>query len=113
MVNSSGSFRRVFFTRPVSTPRSKRGAGFARKRAYGTRAPALARTQSKANASRAASFPKNAISPAAILGNFRGDDPPVELIVALGVSYSGTPREVKMQPSNRHFPLIAVAETFQ
>jgi hypothetical protein len=97
MVNSSGSFRRAFFTRPVSTPRSKRGVGFVRKRAYGTRAPALARTQSKANASRAASFPKNAISPMAILGNFRGRYPPMELIAAAGVSYSGTGRDVKMQ----------------
>jgi hypothetical protein len=50
MVNSSGSFRCVFFTRT--------GIHFARKRSYGTRAPALAATQSKANASRAASFPQ-------------------------------------------------------
>jgi hypothetical protein len=96
MVNSSGSFRRVFFTRT--------GIHFARKRSYGTRAPALARTQSKANASRAASFPKNAISLAAILRNFRGDDLPVELIVTRGVSYSGTAREVKMQTLESTFP---------
>jgi hypothetical protein len=35
---------------------------------------------------------------------FAADDPPVELIVALDVSYSGTGRDVKMQTLESTFP---------